>query len=109
MKMTRGLEDLSCEDRLRDLGLFSLEKRRIWGDLTAASQHLKGPTREPERDFLQGHVIGKTRGNGLNLEEGTHITNKDSNVYNQEHHLGYDQQPVTSTRGVKFFIKPPCN
>ncbi|PKU45886.1 hypothetical protein llap_3828 [Limosa lapponica baueri] len=41
-KMISGLEHLFYEDRLRELALFSLEKRRPWQDLTGAFQYLKG-------------------------------------------------------------------
>jgi len=41
-KMIRGLEPLCCEETVRELGLISLQKRSLQGDLRATLQYLKG-------------------------------------------------------------------
>ncbi|KFP99958.1 hypothetical protein N330_01396, partial [Leptosomus discolor] len=69
-EMVRGLEHLSYEDRLRVLGLFSLEKRRLWGDLPVAFQNLKGAYKKAEEGLFTRACSDRTRGNGWKLGEG---------------------------------------
>ncbi|KFW72994.1 hypothetical protein AS28_10536, partial [Pygoscelis adeliae] len=69
-KVIRGMEDLSYEERLRELGLFSLEKRRLWGHFIAAYQYLKGAyKKDGDKDFSRA-CCDRARGNGFKLKEG---------------------------------------
>ena len=53
--MIKGVEHLSCKGKLKEMGLFSLEKRRLQGDLTAAFQ--QGATGKKGTDSLAGSVV----------------------------------------------------
>ena len=54
--MIQRVERFLCEDRLRRLGLFNLEKRRLQGDLRATFQYLKGRYRK-ETEILAESVV----------------------------------------------------
>ncbi|PKU32846.1 hypothetical protein llap_16856 [Limosa lapponica baueri] len=68
--MIGGLEHLSYEDRLRELGLFSLEKRMLRGDLIAVFQYLKGACKIAGEGLFARACSSRTRDDGFKLEQG---------------------------------------
>lgn len=73
MKMIRGLEYCFCGDRLRGLGVFSLEKGRFWGNFVAAFQYLRTAYKKSgERLFtkavLRGQELGLSRKREVYIE-----------------------------------------
>ena len=68
--MIRGLEHLSYGERLTKPGLFSLKKRRVWGDLTVVFQYLKGVRKKEGECLLTRVDSDRTRGNGFKLRWG---------------------------------------
>jgi len=68
--MMRGMEHFSYEERPRELGLFSPDKRRLRGHLIAAFQYSKEAYKKAREGLLTRACSDRTKGNGFKVQEG---------------------------------------
>ena len=73
--MIRGLEHRPCEERLRDLGLCSLEKGRLRGDVLNVPKYLRGGRQRDLANLFSVVCGNRTRGNGHKMEPRQFRTN----------------------------------
>uniref|UniRef100_K7F000 Reverse transcriptase domain-containing protein n=1 Tax=Pelodiscus sinensis TaxID=13735 RepID=K7F000_PELSI len=66
-RMIRGMENLSYERRLKELGLFTLTKRRLRGDMIALLKYIRGINTREGEELFKFNTNVDTRTNGYKL------------------------------------------
>jgi len=107
-RMSRGLEHLYYEERLRELGLLSLEKRRLRGDLTNANKYLQGGGQEDGVRLFPVVPSNRTRGNGHKPKQRKLQLNPRKNFFTLRVPEPWPRLPRGAVESPSLEIFKPC-